>query len=50
MWILGKSITATFEVPYEPGTLIAHCYDNGKETASQTLETTGKPACYKAGC
>ncbi|MCJ7821318.1 MAG: DUF4982 domain-containing protein, partial [Bacteroidales bacterium] len=43
----GKSITATFEVPYEPGTLIAHCYDNGKKTASQTLETTGKPVAVK---
>jgi beta-galactosidase len=39
-----KSITATFEVPYEPGKLVARCYDNGKETASQTLATTGVPA------
>jgi len=30
-------------VPYEPGILIARCYDNGKETASQTLKTVGKP-------
>jgi beta-galactosidase len=44
---LEKSITATFEVPYEPGTLIAHCYDNGRETASQTLKTTGKPASIR---
>jgi beta-galactosidase len=42
-----KSITATFEVPYEPGTLVAHCFDNGKETASQTLKTTGKPASIR---
>lgn len=42
-----KSITATFDVIYEPGTLIARCYDNGKETASQTLFTTGKPAAVK---
>jgi beta-galactosidase len=42
-----KSITATFEVPYEQGKLIAHCYDNGKESASQTLETTGKPAAIR---
>jgi beta-galactosidase len=42
-----KSITATFEVPYEPGKLIARCYDNGKETASQILETTGKPAAVR---
>jgi beta-galactosidase len=39
-----KSITAAFDVPYEAGKLIACCYDNGKETASQTLETTGRPA------
>ncbi len=43
----GESITATFEVPYEPGTLIARCYDNGKETAFQVLETTGKPAAIR---
>ncbi len=43
----GNSITATFEVPYEPGTLVAHCYDEGKETASQTLITTGKPASVR---
>ena len=42
-----KSITATFEVPYEPGTLIARCFDNGRETATQTLETTGKPAAVR---
>jgi beta-galactosidase len=43
----GESITATFEVPYEPGSLIARCYDNGRETASQTLETTGKPVAIR---
>ena len=43
----GKSITATFELPYEAGTLIARCYDNGIETASQTLETTGKPTAVR---
>jgi beta-galactosidase len=43
----GKSITATFEVPYEPGTLIARCYDNDRETASQTLRTTGKPVAVR---
>lgn len=42
-----KSITAAFEVPYEAGTLIVSCYDNGKETASQTLETTGKPTAIR---
>ncbi len=43
----GKSITAAFEVPYEAGTLIAYCYDNAKETASQTLKTTGKPTAIR---
>ncbi|MCX6254760.1 MAG: DUF4982 domain-containing protein [Bacteroidia bacterium] len=43
----SKSITASFEVPYEPGTLIARCYDNGVETASETIKTVGKPAIIK---
>ena len=43
----AASITATFEVPYEPGTLIARCYDNGRETASQTLKTTGRPKAVR---
>ena len=42
-----KSITAAFEVPYEPGILIARCYDDGKESASQTLETTGIPSAIR---
>ena len=42
-----KSITATFEVPYEPGTLIARCYDNGIETASKIIKTVGKPAAIR---
>ena len=44
---LQNSITATFEAPYESGILTAHCYDNGIETASQTLKTTGKPASVR---
>jgi beta-galactosidase len=44
---LEKSITATFEIPYEPGALVARCFDDGKETSSQTLRTTGKPAAIK---
>ncbi|MCU0408980.1 MAG: DUF4982 domain-containing protein, partial [Bacteroidales bacterium] len=43
----GKSVTFTFEVPYEPGRLVARCYDNGRETASQALETTGKPKAIR---
>jgi beta-galactosidase len=42
-----KSITAAFEVPYEPGNLVAHCYDNGIETSSQTLKTVGNPASIR---
>jgi beta-galactosidase len=42
-----QSITATFEVPYEPGTLTARCFDNGVETASETIKTVGKPAAIR---
>jgi beta-galactosidase len=42
-----KSITATFEVPYEPGTLTARCFDNNVETASETIQTVGKPTVIK---
>jgi beta-galactosidase len=43
----SKSITATFEVPYEPGILIARTFDNGMETASDTIRTVGKPAAIR---
>jgi len=43
----NKSIIATFEVPYEAGTLTAKCFDNDIETASQTLKTVGKPVSVK---
>lgn len=43
----GKSITTSFEVPWEAGKLIARCFDNGKETATQTLETTGEPKAIR---
>lgn len=40
-----KSIIATFEVPYEAGKLVAHCYDaKGIEVATETLKTVGTPA------
>lgn len=42
-----KSITATFEISYEPGKLVARCFDDGRETTSETLETTGKPAAVR---
>lgn len=37
------SITATFEIEYQPGTLVAKGFDGGKQTCSSTLKTTGKP-------
>jgi beta-galactosidase len=43
----SKSITATFEVPYEPGTLTARCFDNCVETSSETIKTVGKPAAIR---
>jgi beta-galactosidase len=42
-----ETITVTFEVPYEAGKLIARCFDNGMETASQVLQTTGKPSAIR---
>lgn len=42
-----KSITATFDVPYEEGVLTARCFDKGQETASETLKTTGKPEAIR---
>lgn len=41
------SITAKFEVEYQPGTLVAKSYDNGKETGSSVLSTTGKPTAIR---
>jgi beta-galactosidase len=41
------SITATFEVTYEPGTLTAYCYEDGNETATETIQTTGKPVAIR---
>jgi beta-galactosidase len=43
----NKTITATFEVPYEAGTLTARCFDNGVETASDMIKTVGKPAAIR---
>ncbi len=42
-----NSITASFEVPYQPGTLIARSYTDGKETGSDTLRTVGKPVAIR---
>jgi beta-galactosidase len=43
----NKSMTATFEVPYEEGELTAYCYDNWRETGSERLKTLGKPAAIR---
>ena len=45
--IPDSSITATFEVAYQPGTLVAKSYENGKETGSSVLITTGKPTAIR---
>jgi len=37
------SITATFEIEYQPGTLVAKGFEGGKETCSTILKTIGKP-------
>lgn len=42
-----SSITATFEIEYQPGTLVAKSYDNGKETGSSSLTTTRKPVAIR---
>jgi beta-galactosidase len=41
------SITAAFEVEYQPGTLLARVYNGAKETGTCTLKTTGKPAAIR---
>lgn len=41
------SITATFNVPYEPGILIARSYLDGIETGADTIKTTGRPAAIR---
>jgi beta-galactosidase len=43
----SKSITAAFKLAYEPGTLTARSFDNGMETASETIKTVGKPAAVR---
>ena len=45
--ISDTSITATFQVPYQPGTLVAKAYENGKVVSSTTLKTVGAPAAVR---
>lgn len=40
-------LTASFEVPYQPGELVAIGFIDGKEVVRQSLKTTGKPAQLK---
>ena len=40
----ANHLTATFEVPYEPGELKAVGYENGAQAAEYALRTTGEPA------
>lgn len=42
-----SSITATFEIVYQPGKLVAKNYENGKETGSSSLTTAGKPVAIR---
>jgi len=42
-----NSITVAFDVLYEPGTLVAKGFDNGKEIASTILKTTGDAAAIR---
>jgi beta-galactosidase len=41
------SITATFAIPYQPGTLTARGFDGDKEAGSSTLATVGKPVAIR---
>ncbi len=45
--IPDSSITAGFQLPYVPGTLVAKGYINGKEVASTTIKTVGKPVAIR---
>lgn len=42
-----NSITASFEIPYQPGKLVAKSYDNGKKIGSSSLITAGKPVAIR---
>ncbi len=42
-----SSITATFTLPYHPGTLTARAFDGEKEVGSSTLATAGKPVAIR---
>jgi beta-galactosidase len=41
------SIIATFDVEYQPGTLVANGFTDGKEIGKSVLSTTGKPVAIR---
>jgi beta-galactosidase len=41
------NITAQFDVPYQPGILIAKSYNDGKQTGADTLPTVEKPVAIR---
>lgn len=43
----GDKLTATFEVPFAPGELIAVAYRDGREIGRKRLETVGAPASIR---
>ena len=45
--IPDHSITANFEIEYQPGTLVAKSFDDEKQTGSDTLITSGKPMAIR---
>jgi beta-galactosidase len=45
--IQPNNITAQFDIPYEPGILIAKSYVDGKQTGADTLATVGKPVAIR---
>src|SRR5688572_9283059 len=42
--IPNDKLTATFQVPYAPGQLVAVAYRGGREVGRKRLETVGVPA------
>lgn len=42
-----KSITVTFDLLYQPGTLVAKGFTDGKEVASTVLKTTSQPVSIR---
>jgi beta-galactosidase len=43
----STKLTARFEVPFEPGELVAIALKNGQEVARQSLKTSGRPVSLK---